>query len=106
MIVPQYGSSKIAFDWNDLPVGREFDCKFWKKAKSPPHALPPPPPPPTGITLIGTMVCTEVLALQDLPCLLVYLGLLDCLGLLHLLGVLEVRGVFVRLRLLQCLGLL
>ena len=30
--------------WNDLPVGREFDCKFLKKVKSPPHALPPPPP--------------------------------------------------------------
>ena len=33
----------VAFDWNDLPVGREFDCKFLKKVKSPPHALPPPP---------------------------------------------------------------
>ena len=20
----------VAFDWNDLPVGREFDCKFLK----------------------------------------------------------------------------
>jgi len=39
----------VAFDWNDLPVGREFDCKFLKKVKSPPHALPPP----AGITLIG-----------------------------------------------------
>ena len=35
----------VAFDWNDLPVGREFDCKFLKKVKSPPHALPPPPLP-------------------------------------------------------------
>ena len=33
----------VAFDWNDLPVGREFDCKFFKNVKSPPHALPPPP---------------------------------------------------------------
>ena len=33
----------VAFDWNDLPVGREFDCKFLKKVKSPPHALPSPP---------------------------------------------------------------
>ena len=33
----------VAFDWNDLPVGRKFDCKFLKKVKSPPHALPPPP---------------------------------------------------------------
>ena len=35
----------VTFDWNDLPVGREFDCEFWKKVKSPPYALPPPPPP-------------------------------------------------------------
>ena len=34
----------VAFDWNDLPVGREFDCKFLKKVKSPPYALPPSPP--------------------------------------------------------------
>ena len=33
----------VAFDWNDLPVGREFDCQFLKNVKSPPHALPPPP---------------------------------------------------------------
>ena len=45
----------VAFDWNDLPVGREFDCKFFKKVKSPPYALPPPPPPPAGITLIGAL---------------------------------------------------
>ena len=32
----------VAFDWNDLPVGREFDWKFLKKVKSPPYALPPP----------------------------------------------------------------
>ena len=30
----------VAFDWNDLPVGREFDCKFLKKVKSSPYALP------------------------------------------------------------------
>ena len=29
----------VAIDWNDLLVGREFDCKFLKKVKSPPHAL-------------------------------------------------------------------
>ena len=34
----------VAFDWNDLPVGRKFDCKFLKKVTSPPHALPPPTP--------------------------------------------------------------
>ena len=42
----------VAFDWNDLPVGREFDCKFLKNVKSPPHALSPPP---AGITLIGAL---------------------------------------------------
>ena len=40
----------VAFDWNDLPVDREFDRKFLIKVKSPPYALPPPP---AGITLIG-----------------------------------------------------
>ena len=33
----------VAFDWDDLPVGREFDGKFFKTVKSPPYALPPPP---------------------------------------------------------------
>ena len=33
----------VTFDWNGLPVGKEFDCKFLKKVKSPPYALPPPP---------------------------------------------------------------
>ena len=32
----------VAFDWNDLPVGREVEGKFLKNVKSPPHALPPP----------------------------------------------------------------
>ena len=41
----------VAFEWNDLPVGREFDCKFLKKVKSPPYALPPP----AVITLIGAL---------------------------------------------------
>ena len=35
----------VAFDWNYLPVGRELDCKFLKKVKSPPHALPLHPSP-------------------------------------------------------------
>ena len=43
----------VAFDWNDLPVGREFDCQFLKKVKSLPHALPPPP---AAFTLIGALV--------------------------------------------------
>ena len=30
----------VAIDWNDLPVGREFDGKFLKHVKCPPHALP------------------------------------------------------------------
>ena len=25
----------VAFDWNDLPMGREFDGKFFKNVKSP-----------------------------------------------------------------------
>ena len=32
----------VAIDWNDLPVGREFDCKFLKNVKSPVSPLPPP----------------------------------------------------------------
>ena len=34
----------VAFDWNDLPVGRKFDGKFLKNVKSPRHPLPPPRP--------------------------------------------------------------
>ena len=30
-------------DWNDLPMGREFDGKFLKNVKSPAHAPPPHP---------------------------------------------------------------
>ena len=41
MCSPGWGNL-VAFDWNDLPVGREFDCKFLENVKSPPHALPPP----------------------------------------------------------------
>ena len=46
----------VSFDWNDLPVGREFDGKCLKNVKSPtpcPASPPPPPPPPAGFTLIG-----------------------------------------------------
>ena len=54
MCSPGWGNL-VAFDWNDLPAGREFDSKFVKNVKSPPHALPLPPPPPTGFTLIGAL---------------------------------------------------
>ena len=55
MCSPGWGNL-VAFDWNDLPVGREFDGKFLKNVKSPPHALHPPPPPPSaGLTLIGAL---------------------------------------------------
>ena len=35
----------VTFDWNGLPVGREFNGKFLKNVKSPHHASPPPPHP-------------------------------------------------------------
>ena len=35
MCSPGWGNL-VAFDWNDLPVGREFDGKFLKNVKSPP----------------------------------------------------------------------
>ena len=39
MCSPGWGNL-VAVDWDDLPVGREFDGKFLKNVKSPPHALP------------------------------------------------------------------
>ena len=42
MCSPGWGNL-FAIDWNDLPVGREFDGKFLKNFESPPYALPPPP---------------------------------------------------------------
>ena len=41
MCSPGWGNL-VAFDSNDLPVGREVEGKFLKNVKSPPHALPPP----------------------------------------------------------------
>ena len=41
MCSPGWGNL-VAFDWNDLPVGREFDDIFLKNVKSPPSPLPPP----------------------------------------------------------------
>ena len=52
MCSPGWGNL-VAIDWNNLPVGRQFDCKFLKNVKSPRHALLPLPPPTTGFTLIG-----------------------------------------------------
>ena len=49
--LPGWGNF-CAFDLNVLPVGREFDGKFLKNVKSPPHALPPPP---AGFKLIGPL---------------------------------------------------
>ena len=45
-----------AYDWNDLPVGREFEGHFLKKMSNPYalHVLPRPPP-PAGFTLIVTL---------------------------------------------------
>ena len=45
----------VAFDWNDLPVGREIfeKCQIPTPCPaSPPH---PPSPPPAGLTLIGAL---------------------------------------------------
>ena len=57
MCSPGWGNL-VAFDWNDLPVGGEFDGKFLKNVKSTPHARPPSPPPPrpNGFTLIGALI--------------------------------------------------
>ena len=41
MYSPGWGNL-VAFDSNDLLVGREVEGKFLKNVKSPPHALPPP----------------------------------------------------------------
>ena len=39
MCSPGWGNL-VASDWDDLPVGREFDGKFLKNVKSPPYANP------------------------------------------------------------------
>ena len=46
------------FEWNDLPVGREFDGKVLKNVKSPPHALPPPRS-PTLWYLLGALTIND-----------------------------------------------
>ena len=43
MCSPGWGDL-FAIDWNDLPVGREFDCKFLKMSN--PTPLPAFHPPP------------------------------------------------------------
>ena len=40
--LPKIGLS-VKIEWNDLPMGREFDGNFFKNVKSPPHAPPPTP---------------------------------------------------------------
>ena len=40
----------VAFDWTDLPVGREVDCKFLKKVSTLRSASLP-----AGVTLIGAL---------------------------------------------------
>ena len=40
MCSPGWGNL-VAIDGNDLPVGREFDCKFLKNVNTPLHAMPP-----------------------------------------------------------------
>ena len=39
MCSPGWGNL-VTIDWNDLPMGREFDGKFLKNVKSPPYPLP------------------------------------------------------------------
>ena len=47
MCSPGWGNL-VAFDWNDLPVGREFDLQIFEKSQipTPCPAFPPPPLPP------------------------------------------------------------
>ena len=42
MFSPGWGNL-VAFDWKDLPAGREFDCKFLKNVKSAPAPTTHPP---------------------------------------------------------------
>ena len=62
----------VAFDWNDVPVSREFDGKFLKNVKSPPHALPPPRLYIDGCIITGldcdskNIVLTRVLLLETI----------------------------------------
>ena len=64
----------VAFDWNDVPVGREFDFGklILKNVKSPPHALPPPRLYIGGCIITGldcdskNIVLTRVLLLEKI----------------------------------------
>ena len=63
----------VAFDWNDVPVGREFHFgNFLKNVKSPPHALPPPRLYIDGCIITGldcdskNIVLTRVLLLEKI----------------------------------------
>ena len=57
MCSPGWGNL-VAIDWIDLPVSREFDSKFLKNVKSPPHALLPP----ASLTLTAALLLTIRLA--------------------------------------------
>ena len=50
MCSPGWGNL-VAIDWNDLPMGREFDDNFLKNIKSPPHAQPSLPPTPCWLNI-------------------------------------------------------
>ena len=47
MCSPGWGDL-VAIDWNDLPVGREFECKFFEKCHIP-TPCPASPPLPTAL---------------------------------------------------------
>ena len=78
----------VAFDWNDLPVGREFDCKFLKDVKSPPHALPSP----TGCTLIGALYTMAAFLQNELSRML--LRALKLATYCHMISVRRLRMVY------------
>ena len=52
MYSPGWGNL-VAFDWEDLPAGREFDCKFLKNVKLPPAPFPLPPARPRRLYTDG-----------------------------------------------------
>ena len=51
-----------AYDWNDLPVGREFEGHFFKIMSNPyaPPVLPPPPPPPRRLYIDRCIITRQL----------------------------------------------